>query len=53
MNHRILVVGTSCSGKSTFSRRLASILAIEHVELDALYWGPAGPRVAPTFFSRR
>jgi tRNA uridine 5-carbamoylmethylation protein Kti12 len=37
---RIVVVGTSCSGKTTFSRRLAQSLGREHVELDALHWGP-------------
>ena len=41
MNHtRIVVVGTSCSGKTTLARRLARILATDHVELDSLYWGP-------------
>jgi adenylate kinase family enzyme len=38
---RVVVVGTSCSGKTTLARRLARILASEHVELDSLYWGPA------------
>ena len=37
---RVVVVGTSCSGKTTLARRLARILATEHVELDSLYWGP-------------
>jgi adenylate kinase family enzyme len=40
-NHpRVVVVGTSCCGKSTFSRRLAERLDRRHIELDALYWGP-------------
>jgi tRNA uridine 5-carbamoylmethylation protein Kti12 len=39
---RVVVVGTSCSGKTTLARRLARILATEHVELDSLYWGPEG-----------
>ena len=38
---RVVVVGTSCSGKTTFAGRLAGILGTVHVELDALYWGPA------------
>lgn len=38
---RVVVVGTSCSGKTTLARRLATILGTPHVELDALYWGPA------------
>ena len=36
---RVVVVGTSCSGKTTLARRLAGILGAQHVELDALYWG--------------
>ncbi len=35
---RIVVVGTSCSGKTTFSAKLAQCLGIRHVELDSLYW---------------
>lgn len=38
---RVVVVGTSCAGKTTLARRLAGILASEHVELDSVYWGPA------------
>lgn len=37
---RVVVVGTSCSGKTTFAQRLASILDTQCVELDSLYWGP-------------
>jgi adenylate kinase family enzyme len=37
---RIAIVGTSCSGKTTFAVRLARCLGIPHVELDALHWGP-------------
>ena len=37
---RIAVVGSSCSGKTTLSAKLADILNIPQVELDALYWGP-------------
>jgi adenylate kinase family enzyme len=36
---RVVVVGTSCAGKSTFARRLAGTLGVPCVELDALYWG--------------
>jgi adenylate kinase family enzyme len=38
---RVVVVGTSCSGKTTFARRLAGHLGTRCVELDALYWGHA------------
>jgi len=37
---RVHVVGTSCSGKTTFAASLASILKVKHIELDALYWLP-------------
>jgi hypothetical protein len=37
---RINVVGSSNAGKTTMARALAMRLGIEHVELDALYWGP-------------
>jgi adenylate kinase family enzyme len=37
---KIAVVGTSGSGKSTLARELARRLGHQHVELDALHWGP-------------
>ena len=37
---RVVAIGTSSSGKTTFARRLAEALGSQHVELDALYWGP-------------
>ena len=37
---RINVVGTSGSGKSTFAKSLAEILAIPYFEMDAIFWGP-------------
>lgn len=37
---RILVIGTSCAGKSSFARALGLALGHPCVELDALYWGP-------------
>ena len=37
---RIVVVGASCSGKTTLARQIATDLGIPHVELDVLYWGP-------------
>ncbi|MBN2566166.1 MAG: adenylate kinase [Candidatus Eisenbacteria bacterium] len=37
---RIMVVGTSCSGKTTLARCVAATLDVPHVELDALHWGP-------------
>jgi adenylate kinase family enzyme len=37
---RVMVVGTSCSGKTVFARDLARRLNVGHIELDALYWLP-------------
>jgi adenylate kinase family enzyme len=37
---RIVVVGTSCAGKSTFARELARALGCTRIELDDLHWGP-------------
>ena len=39
-DHRIIVVGPSCSGKSTLAESLAGLLDVPFVELDALYWKP-------------
>ena len=35
---RVVVVGTSGSGKTTLAGRLADMLGVAHVELDALHW---------------
>ncbi|HHW08486.1 MAG TPA: hypothetical protein GXX29_00770 [Firmicutes bacterium] len=40
IGRRIHVVGNSCSGKSTVGTRLAQILQVPFVELDALNWQP-------------
>jgi len=46
----VVVVGSSCSGKTTFARELAAILNFPHVELDALHWGPGWvPKAASEF----
>ena len=37
---RVVVVGCSGSGKTTFARQLAQLLGAPHIELDALYWLP-------------
>lgn len=37
---RIVVIGTSCSGKTTVGRQLSRILDIKFVELDAVNWLP-------------
>lgn len=35
---KVVVVGSSCSGKTTLARRLAEVLGCPPIELDALYW---------------
>jgi adenylate kinase family enzyme len=37
---RILIVGTTGSGKTTLARLISEKHSIEHIELDALYWAP-------------
>ena len=37
---RVLVMGSSGSGKSTFARRLSEMVGAPFVSLDALYWKP-------------
>jgi adenylate kinase family enzyme len=36
--HRIVVIGTTSSGKSTLAAQLAERLNMEFIELDALHW---------------
>jgi adenylate kinase family enzyme len=40
IGRRIHVIGNSCSGKSTLGARLARVLKVPLVELDALNWEP-------------
>jgi adenylate kinase family enzyme len=47
VGQRIVVIGTTCAGKTTLARALGEKLHIPHIELDALHWGP-GWTVAPT-----
>ena len=37
---RINVIGTSGSGKSTFSKKLADELGYPYIQMDQLYWKP-------------
>jgi adenylate kinase family enzyme len=39
-NHRIAVVGTTSSGKSTLANQLARKISADFIELDALHWEP-------------
>lgn len=56
LGQRIAVVGTTSSGKSTLGARLAAILDLPLVELDALNWEPGWHAVTdhdPAEFERR
>ena len=44
---RVVVVGSSGSGKTTVARELARTLGVKHVELDALHWGPDWTEASP------
>ncbi|MFQ5498503.1 MAG: hypothetical protein ACE5FH_02420 [Candidatus Zixiibacteriota bacterium] len=35
---RVLIIGTSCCGKSTFAESLSERTGIAHTELDSLFW---------------
>lgn len=47
---RIVVIGTSCSGKTTLARKIAQQLAIKHIELDELHWLPDWQEREPVIF---
>jgi adenylate kinase family enzyme len=50
---RILVMGSSGSGKSTFARRLSAITGLPMVSLDALFWEPGWVASNATVFDQR
>ncbi len=37
---RVVIIGTTGAGKTTLASRLAALLEVPHIELDALHWGP-------------
>jgi adenylate kinase family enzyme len=37
---RVIVIGTAGAGKTTLASALSSLLAVPHIELDAIHWGP-------------
>ena len=50
---RVLVMGSSGSGKSTFALRLAALAGLPFVSLDALYWKPGWQPSEPGPFGER
>jgi adenylate kinase family enzyme len=53
LGRRVVIVGDSCSGKSTLGEDLAERLVCPFIELDALYWKPGWtPSEIPPFRAR-
>jgi adenylate kinase family enzyme len=50
---KIVVLGNSCAGKTTFAARLASQLGSIHVELDSLFWEPNWQEAQTEVFRNR
>jgi adenylate kinase family enzyme len=50
---RVVIVGNSGSGKSTFARQLATRLGVPHIELDAIYHQPGWAPLPASEFTRR
>ena len=50
---RIVVVGTTSSGKSTLAKCLADKLSADFIELDALHWEPNWKEAEPEVFRAR
>lgn len=50
---RIVVIGSSCAGKTTFATRLAGKLGLKHIELDALHWEPGWKEAEVATFRTR
>jgi len=50
---RVVVIGTSGSGKTTVSRELSKRLGIPHIELDALHWAPGWTETPTDVFRSR
>ncbi|MHC2251203.1 adenylate kinase family enzyme [Bradyrhizobium embrapense] len=50
---RVLVMGSSGSGKSTFARRLSAMTGILTVSIDALFWKPGWVESDKDEFERR
>lgn len=50
---RVLILGSSGSGKSTFARRLATLTGLPMVSIDAVFWQPGWAASDPATFAVR
>lgn len=50
---RIVVIGTTSSGKSTLAEQLAKKLSLDFIELDALHWEPNWKEADVKVFRKR
>lgn len=50
---RIVIIGSSSSGKTTFAKSLSEKLDIKHKELDFFYWEPNWTEATPENFRNR
>lgn len=52
-NFKIAVIGTSCSGKSTLAKSLASKLNIPYIEQDEVFWLPNWEHIPREVFAQK
>ena len=50
---RIVIIGTTSSGKSTLAEKLSTILGVNFIELDALHWEPNWKEADTLVFRQR
>jgi adenylate kinase family enzyme len=51
--NRVVVVGTSGSGKTVLAQELSRRMGAPHIEMDALYWGPKWAAANKDYFAAR
>ncbi len=47
---RVIIVGGSCTGKTTLAKLIAEKLGASRIELDSMYWGPDWQENSPEQF---
>ncbi len=50
---RVMILGSSGAGKSTFAARLAALSGLPNVSLDAIYWQPGWKAPERAIFDRQ